>query len=877
MAEWTTIAGGQVPQTPEQIENLTEDLNKVVKFLSGFIDTALATLETIKAFAVGNIDPILAIIDTAISEIESILNDVLNAGFYFTGDWYLLTPPFENLRGGYPEFEGRMAGRFIDKSDKTRPQFGNKTPVFALFLYSSVSFTNIHVLIGFLKSLTEFFNFDFRLRPAQSTPISLKVSYRQSGKTSVVKNILDSLIKFDGEIVDTATVTWKMPESPKNPRIPFPTPPPFAFRISVSTTKEGLPLIYDRPIAFSKKVEGPDGSLVQDRESGQVVIGGQALFLYGGADDIELDEELFYNNSLVPGENNQIKEGAVRVFARRRLTDNVPIPLELLKRKRAAFTTTGTEDQHFLQKTFYIRSEDILGAFGSLSPSFFKTATYRLDIPLTDMPFEADFVLDINTNRIIIREDTIKRPETFYVRVASVSAKIRDGNDFRYVLQRESMQKPNEPGFAILPKTTLKEQLTTADISSQSPPTEVNFPSEQSRSFLNILTTAVAVLALSRSDLPVVEEDGQEITVGVSGGNLQFFVDGKAALATGLERFGGLVPEIVGARNPNTYFDIDDQDDEKSDVYEFRRSFLAGCRAVASKIYDKIGSNGVIENNVLDNSSLLETWKWSDTTTIVTVETEGGSETISTETYNFPDLTILESLDSGRIRPGVARNPFASGILLGGPPWSEIVGRTPGFFERSNGSGGSADFSPVLVVTNKLNLSRVAKGAKTIFCRNLFPAEIYEAANIALGLSTSPTTRPEEDGAWVAVRFGGLFPSIEQFLLMILDWTKSLRDGVKDVTSAIQDYIDFIESRILELQALITRIDSVLFSVATFSFPNMSALVVNANGVEGVVKEFIAATEKPQDGATLYSGGGVLVGAGLPDFVVELIKDLLSL
>jgi len=218
MAEWKKVGGDQIPKVPADLEFLSESINDVVGFLTNLLDIALTSLEIVKAFAVGNIDPILAIIDATIDEIEAILKDMLNAGFYFTGDWFLLTPPFENLRGGYSSFEGRMVGRFTDVSDQTRPQFGEKVPVFAVFFYTSASFPNVHILLGFLKSLAEFFNFDFRLRPTQGTPISLSVSYRHGEKRTVVKNILDSFVKFPGNSIDTATVMWNMPQTPKNPR-----------------------------------------------------------------------------------------------------------------------------------------------------------------------------------------------------------------------------------------------------------------------------------------------------------------------------------------------------------------------------------------------------------------------------------------------------------------------------------------------------------------------------------------------------------------------------------------------------------------------------------------------------------------------------------
>lgn len=854
MAEWKKFGGGQFPELPEELIKIQESIQPVASFLIDIMDIAKTALDLLKAFSVGQIDPYLPIIDALLQEVEQILFEFLRAGFYFTGDWFLTSWPFDDLLGGFDSFEARAIGRLTDRTDPTRPDFTANTAVFAVFFYASAEFDNVSILANFMKSLVDFFRISFDFQATVPTPFGLQVQYGQEGQTpSLARNILETFVKIPSGSVDTAKVSWRVSKPSKNPRIPFPGPPPFGFRVTVSTIEGGIPVFFDQPTPFTKKIAaGVSGEKVQARESSQVVDeNGAALFLYGGADDIANAEEWKYNESFDSSGN--IKDGERRVYARKNVVDDIPIPLNLFK----------TDDgKHLFQKAFYLRSEDVIGPFGRISPSYLANVRYSLELRWPELPYTANLLLQPD-GTVEIEPDSVERPDTFYVYVRAVDNRIRDANDFRYEFNTAASGVIGTPFFATLANSAEGKSVTLNNASPVSFPIQITFPNEETRSVLDMLTAALAVLGLSRSDLPV-EETGK-------------FAAGKAATPTGLESFGDLVAEIVSARNPNSYFEIDDQDNEKGDMFIFRKSFLEGCQRVAAKLYENMGTNNVVQNHILQNCEILLTWRWLDTELEFEAQTATGTEIVSSDTYNFPNETILESLQPGLSAfRGVARNPFAAAVLHEtSPPYRRVLGRTPGFFEKDNGTG-SADYSPCIKVTRVRLSQKVTYGTRLIYARNLFPDEVYQAARIALGISTPPLKKPVEDGNWQTIRFDKAFPEVEQFVRMILNFADTLRDGVKDVTSAISDYIDFVESRLVELEDLLFRIDTTLTLATIIKFPQFAMLTTVSNGTDGLVSDFLQATDKPVDGEEFYGAGGVVVAGGLPTFLISLISEFLS-
>jgi hypothetical protein len=873
------------PKIPSWVGTVVDTINSVIDYLNTVLSIALAALQVAKAFAVGFLDPINAIIEAIIAEVEQFLEDLRKAGLYMTGDWYLAQPPFDDLLGGFAEYKLRMLARFTDTEDSTRPVLSERVPVFAMFVYASADFSALSTVLRFLSQMVGLLNFNLRSTKTLQTPVDVKVAYKSvdasivGGMSGILDNFMRTLgnaITFSAapaQVPDIAQVSWKLGSPPKSTGTSvFPAPPPAGFLIEVSTLREGLSVFYDRVLPNAAKVEGSAGE-AQDREVGYVVTAeGTPLVLYGGADQIELDG-IGYNASMES--MGKVKDGSPRVFALRSTADTVPIPLELLK----------YEGKSLLQKTFFVSTADILGTLVSLvSPEYFQKCTYRESLPWNEMPYAAEFEIQPNGTVAPILE-SLKVPQTFYARVSSVSAAITKEDDFRYYIRDVAADDPSKPliaGYSTVRAVdvptlqsrvasavenvsveTLKNlgyvlsgdvQLSRADRSELSETVELTYPSDSAKTYIPQLVTALAVLVLSRSDLEV--------------GEAQTFRSGKAKTATGLESFARLIPDILVA-NPSVFFDLADEDVESSDLIPFRQSLLEGCKRVATTLYRKMGAQPEIEASLLTSAQRLLTFKWSESSNL-----ENGLVPY--------EQTILGSLQDS-ITLGVARNPECAGLKVRRATLTRRVGgkvvvkaREPGFYTSVDSQNvlirGSADRSPSLSLRSQTDM----KSMQVYYIRSIIPPDVYAAAAQVLSIASASTLRPAADGAWLSVRFGQLFPEFDLLVDMILNWVRSMQLGAASLVDAILAYISFLESRILEMQSLLRRLDAIQNGMLKIQIPAVAALFLKGNGTADILQKFLSATSPPQDLETSYGGGAVLLAAGAPAFLQDMIVEMFS-
>lgn len=830
-----------LPKLPQFIEDARNAINSVLDFLLALLDLALAFLQVIRAFAIGLLDPITALIEALLAEIEAFINDLRNLGIYIVGDWYLIEPPYSDLLGGYDAYEQRMIRRFVDRTDPTRPVLSPATTVFGAFFYVSVNFDAIQRLIRFLSLIVRFFNFDLRSTKTTLTPTDLRVQYGFLDTNFLLTRSTARQLAESTSLPDVAHVTWGL-SSPvlRTPTLPFPVPPPAGFLVEVSTVRDGLPVYFDRPLANADRVlNGRDR--VQEREQGRVLTPeGRPLVLYGGLDQIQVDRGFSYNTAMEDAD--KVKNGSARVFAVRAANDNVPIPPDIL---------VAPDGRPLLQRTFFVSTQQLFAPNGTinLSPNFFRNARYSIDLVRSDMPFEADFEIG-GDGQVSVIESTIRQPDNFFVRVAAVSDNVDNAQAFTLVIDGvdgDVRGNPVRARYGVGPEG----QLSRADKGDSSSAIEINFPSSTSNAFLELVTLSLLVLTLSRSDL--------EANPTAS------FEDGQARTPTGLERFGPLVADIVSSINPSDFFSSADEDAEVDDIRDFRQTILDECRRVASDIYQHLGANPQLEGIALQQASVLTTFTFD----------QGG--------VNGYNLTIFEALEDDEFGVGIARNPLSTGIQLERgilekrtPPTAVVGARAPGYHERQEPFGdgfvtvGSADFSPVIVAPES------GGNRDILYLRNVFPDFIYGAASTVLGLASAPILKAPGEGEWISYRLGQLIPPLDGFLDEILQFARELLRGGQGIIDAILDYIDFLESRILELQALLNRIRALINLIIQFQLPNFAALFLLASGTDELLSQFIAADNKPVDGPTSYGGGAVIVGAGPPSFVVDLFIELFS-
>lgn len=829
---WITIQ----PGLPDVFTDVLQTIQSLLSALLAILNILLAVLQIVKAFIVGLLDPLVAIIEAVINEIESLLNDIRQIGIYLSGDFDLDPPTFASILGGFSAYERRMVGRLVNQADPTRPNFSTRTAGIAIFLYVSADTTGVGQLVSIVQRIAAFFGRKAPVR-VTSVAVGLQVAYGAEGAAPSTFGTLAASFRVNN-LPNQAIIRWQMAGG--DGLVRWLQPAPKGFLLEVSTVPDGLLLAYD---TYAKNATVGSEQNIRIRGLMRDPKTGLPFHLYGGPDLIDAGNVA--GGTYDPDNDGTNRE--TRLYAYRSSADNVPIPLGTLK------TADG---RYLLQRTFFVKA----GFLSTYSPGQGWAAT----IDAADMPWEAEFA---NNNGTIEATPVGDGPaSTVFVRVTQVTEKIADA-----VVTTNGVGKTGPLSTPLNLWTVTAEQIASSAVTTgsvlfntpvyspddrgePSAALEVTFPPATSIDYLNTLTAALAVVVLSRSDLPVAE-------TGLT------FAVGRAASATGLEEVSRfLVPQLIkDGKNP--YYNRQGVAPE-----DFRKDLLRRCRTLAQFLYTQTGPLGSLEATAVSVGAPLLSFKWSDADAVL------------------PNLTILDSLANSDVGSGLALNPFSVGyntaavttLYLGKAP--VFIDRGPAFLQKSGANEtkwvvnqGSADLSPV--VYSLLTFRRI------VFCRNALTSDVYGAAAGVLNIAASVLTlrKSPESGAWTTFRlFPQGLPPVEAALDEILKFVKAIAAGVKGFTDILVGYIEFLQARILELEALIIRIQGLVLALSGFALPAVSGLVVTGNGTAGLVSGLVTAANKPSDNATTteiaeatygtYGAGLVLVAGGLPTVLVELLQ-----
>ena len=390
-------------------------------------------------------------------------------------------------------------------------------------------------------------------------------------------------------------------------------------------------------------------------------------------------------------------------------------------------------------------------------------------------------------------------------------------------------------------------------MSDASSPITITYPEASFVNFTDTLTVALVVLLLSRADL----QPAKDVSV---------FQAGVAGSATNLELVASnLLPKMLG-KHPEQYYQ------HENGPSQFRKDILIRARLLANEIANQLGT--VPNDTLMRYTELPVTLGGKTLTTVTWAELAPGLGS---------NLTILESLDvsngvGGDQTVGLALNPLSNGFMTPAVTrarvgsGSLVLDRAPGFLSAGKSiepiGTGSADMSPVLYsqAQNKMQ-----------FCRNVFldNTDFLDATILVLQFAGATVIPTATTGDWIQYRlFPQGLPEIEAFLTLIDDFLQGLLTGTRDITAMIVQYIEFIEARILELEALLQRIDALLEMVLQINIPAASGLLVTGEGTMGIVSALTGAQNKPSETETgnVIGGGVVLLAGGLPAPILELFK-----
>ena len=849
---WQTVNLG----LPDFLEPVRQAIDAFFSALIAILNILLAILEILKTFAIGFLDPIIALIEAILALIEKLLQDLRQAGLYIHGDMYVLEgPEFRNLLGGFTAYERRMITRLVDRTDPNRPNLSSASAVVAVFLYLSADISALERIIRLIRGVLALFNRKIPLPRTLGSVTALRATYGLEGAsvTSFTKpGFFPTREQIKNEkfsdTFNAVNLTWQMAPSPGNFLTTFAQFPPAGFLIEVSTISQGITVMYDKPIKGSN--EGQEEN--KGRDYGTAVdTEGQPLVLFGGVDRLKVEPSLEFNKGTTGLLDSKLKPLAVRVFGQKNLSDAAPVQ----------FSDMKSGGDYFIQRTFFT---------SGIQASFFPGKGYGITIPFEDMPRNGEW--DLSGGKVTFK--AFDRPSKFFVRVRAVSKNIDGPSTFQYNAARIVFD--DAPNPAPLPLTNTS--LNLSDVGPLSGPLDVVFPGANTEQYLRCVISALAVMVLSRADLPVKvgseSNNGDAPTLTTldfppTGDQLAKYLPvtdawgtyaGRARTYTQLEELAAiLMPQLIGRRRR-----IDKFYENTENLAKWRKRLLSRCVNMTNLLYLQNRPPPTIEKLVVDTCSDLLEW------------------TLETFDNQLEDLTLIEALSDGRAKEGLAPNPMSIGItyLEGNVEQAEKkLQRLPAFFQTARGGNtangviGSVDQSPV-VYQRENNLEVNVLG----FMRNAFDDNIYEQAAFALRLAIGPFQKPQEKG-WIAIRlFPQGIPAIDRFLDELLALLRSIRAALQAITDLIKRFIEFLQSRIIELQALLNRINAMIQNLLQLfiGIPTAAGLVVVANGTDGVLQALVSAGNKPFDGPQSYGGGVVLLAGGIPTIALDLFKALIQ-
>src|SRR5579863_5507170 len=169
MANWTNGNLGQLIGLPPSLNTVAQDIQSVSQPISAALTAVSSVLSVAKTFLTsGPGSSVTGVVNSLLAQIQSLINDLDQAGIYALLDYPLpahdthLSYFGQNLVGGMPGFVSRVSSAFVNPQDGNRPTFDQNaalTGVVAIF-----NTGDIGQLVQGLGSLAGFFGNTFKPR-----------------------------------------------------------------------------------------------------------------------------------------------------------------------------------------------------------------------------------------------------------------------------------------------------------------------------------------------------------------------------------------------------------------------------------------------------------------------------------------------------------------------------------------------------------------------------------------------------------------------------------------------------------------------------------------------------------------------------------------
>lgn len=580
---------------PDYLESVRSSIQAVADLLILYLEVINQVLDFAKTLVKAYLDPIETLVSLILEEIRAILRDLSQIGIYLTGDLALASWPMEDLRGGFGAYEQRMIARLTDRTDPTRPDVSSRTTTLGFFAYMSVDPSDIERLLQFLVNISNLFGVTF-LPSASSLPTPrISGVYYGSDAPAVFSTFQFTTLGKSltgGTPPSLARLSWKLASPANNhPLAPLPNIGPSGFLVTISTMEDGLKLRYARPSSRDRHTPKGGSKPVQPREHGNILGKDlQPAVLYGGVEMLAIHGTPFeYNAAMLEGSP---RDGFAQVFGFINPA-NTSIPLEMLGPPSPTPGTPGDGRGHefLLQRTFLLEGASVI--------SQWIAGEYSAVFALEDMPQRARFVPNQDGALIPIAEGPAS---TYYARVWSVGASVADGTlSPRWDFEGNVSINAYSSGTPFV----TDYQCGAPALSAPSPTRSITFPNAHTAEYLHALRTAILVLVLSRSDLPLLDEvapsKGKNTAIQYGQGVWQ--AQNLALLPTGMEHARALIsillPDLQSLSSPGQNPNV------------WATALYTRIQRLAQNIYERTGTIPHLEQVVVEASEVLRTTTWS--------------------------------------------------------------------------------------------------------------------------------------------------------------------------------------------------------------------------------------------------------------------------
>jgi len=843
--EWTTLEISTDPLL-EPIQPTLDTLVTVLDYLITILNIAQKILNIVKAFLVGFLDPIRAIVERIIQEVRDIIQDLRQLGVYISGDWKLVNAENKHsfLLGGYQAYERRMLSRLLDTDDPNRPDFTSASVALGVFLY--VSSGDITEIIRIIRMILKFLGQDKLMGNSMpyGTPTAPEMKYGSDGAGLAAFRQLGGIVTGGGtgsttEIPEVVSVSWTMPAGTGGIGQSF-SPPPAGFLIHVATVQEGFQVIGLTP---KTETSGDVEDLPRVVGAALDPVSNGSLRVYGGVADV---------SSQNPDYSDVINwEDPTASLLCLQLNSNTPLILP---------STLIVSGKPVMADTFFVKT-NLVSKLGA-------GTTFTATFPRSILPQHVSF--KVGEGGFAEIDEAPQPASTYWFRIRAVTQTYVDSlsvanagtftNPISIFAEETGLFYFNRPSLwgavngKFLPWPTTAASGNNPGFTPASSAGVAQFPAASQMNYISAVQTALALAILCRADLTEASSTVEDFQPNT-------YVNGQGL--RGLEGAGrdliaryGITPTWFKGTRPS----------------KFRRKMRVALDRIAADIMAKGMPPEALCDTLEPTVTTLLEFLWSD------IHSDYGDETILEslgKSINTSDKGVNEQLGVGgnpycRMQPrNLSANEYE--ILNWGPT------RSPSFSVRRYAEDtawylgdGSADLSPILF-NNSTHRVR--------FVRNEVAAhddgELLTAASKILQLAGAYVARPDGDSQWIALRLmeNGLVP-LDDLLDRLDRFMQAVLDGLTGLADKIIAYIEAIQARINQLQALLNKIKAILESLSLFRIGPVAGLVLVESGTDGLVSGLLTAENKPVDSAASYGGGIAIVAGGLPSVLLETLAVL---